>query len=110
MIDNLIKIKDKLSDIIFSSDEAVNISYKNLIIFAINKNFAVKANEIQTSLIEIKEQNDINNHKLLEEKINVIVLLDLFISWFPNEIAKNWTKMCSFLEVKYIDKNSYLMH
>ena len=93
-----IQIKSNLIDIIFSQDELSNKSFTTLFLCVVNLIFEIKQNEIKNELLLSNDNLTIMN----KEKIQVFELLDLFISWLPSQVSKNWTKMSAFLEVIYI--------
>ena len=98
VLEKIIQIKANLIDFIFSSDEIANKAYLVLFLSTVNNNFEIKADEIEKEMASLNQMETSSN--IIKEKFNVVELLDLLISWFPNEVSKNWTKMTAFLEVK----------
>jgi hypothetical protein len=101
--------KEFLTDIIFSSDEIANHAYKELLLHTISINFEYRRKELRR---EIANYEAIYIEKSLSSKdsIPVIQLLDLLVSWLPNEVSKNWMKMTAYLEVNYIINSATRRH
>ena len=95
VLEKIIQIKANLIDFIFSSDEIANKAYLVLFLSTVNNNFEIKADEIEKEMASLNQMETSSN--IIKEKFNVVELLDLLISWFPNEVSKNWTKMTALL-------------
>lgn len=100
LLDALMANKNKLSDIIFSTDENSNQAFKKLFVEMTNTNFEIKVDDIKSELFQ---SNDLikgtSSTSFSKEKPQIIDFLDHLISWIPHEISKNWVRMGSFLEV-----------
>lgn len=98
IIDQLLQNKQKLNEFLFCSDEQSSSSFKEFILMSINIIFRIKSEEIKSEIIENKSTSIFENQPNLYT-LPVLQLLDYFISFFPKELSKNWTKFSSYLEV-----------
>ena len=95
VIEYLIKMKTNVVDALFSSEESSNVAYKNLIVESINQH--IQSNE-KLLLLELK--GNPNSQEIIT-KSPIFELLDYLLALLSNnEAAKNWTKICAYLEVK----------
>jgi ubiquitin C-terminal hydrolase len=95
--------KDKLIEILFSSEESANVSYKNLIVNSIIENFKIHSEVIQKYLYSISQEKDENNENSHKDSMTFIPysisILDYIYSLLPGEASKQWTKIYAYLDL-----------
>ena len=109
LIEQFLINKSKLQDFLFTSDENSNIAFKDLILMSINLSIEANPEQIFKEIQNIVPNQEIkpeNNNQIVESQSQspVIQLLEHFVSWFPKEASKNWTKFSAFLEVRFLIK------
>jgi hypothetical protein len=87
--DYFISNKQFIIDSLFSSDENMNLAFKNFLYNTINVGASSYKDEIAAYL----------NADSIIEKPKTVVLLDLLLEFIPQDVSKSWLKMVYYLEL-----------
>jgi hypothetical protein len=84
--------KQYILESIFSSDENMNLAFKNFLLNTINVSISNNTEEVSSYLSNPNMDNVI-------EKPGAIKLLDMLLELLPQDVSKSWLKMVYYLEL-----------
>lgn len=99
----LYKEKSSFFDLLFSSEDSNNFSFKKLVVETINTSLSYRKSEVSNYLSKSTPSTTINKKNMVPKKEEgiplVIEFLDYLQSLIPSEVSKSWIRMCAYLEV-----------